>query len=120
MMSTRRIGIAVRHWLIRRVQMNIVLLILQVLLAFVFLFHGYLMIAAPPAQTAQMPYISAIPAGFRRLVGVLEALGGLGLVLPAIAHILPVLVPWAATGLVVLMIAAIIFHLPRRENQNIG
>ena len=46
---------------------------------------------------------SAIPAGFRRLVGVLEALGGLGLVLPAIAHILPVLVPWAATGLVVLM-----------------
>jgi uncharacterized membrane protein YphA (DoxX/SURF4 family) len=101
-------------------EMNIVLWILHVLLALVFLFHGYLLVAAPPAQAAQMPYITAIPAGFRRLIAVLEALGGLGLVLPAITHILPVLVPWAATGLVMLMIGAIVFHLPRRENQSIG
>jgi uncharacterized membrane protein YphA (DoxX/SURF4 family) len=100
--------------------MNIVLWILQVLLALMFLGHAYLMVAAPPAQTAQMPYITAIPANFRRIIGVLEGLGAVGLILPAITHILPVLVPWAATGLVILMIAAIVFHWPRRENQSIG
>jgi uncharacterized membrane protein YphA (DoxX/SURF4 family) len=130
MVSTRKKS-ASAHWAPRparhaigfiqwRVQMNIVLWILQILLALMAMFHGYLLIAAPPAQTAQMPYITAIPAGFRQLIGVLEALGGLGLVLPALAHILPVLVPWAAAGLVVVMVAAIIFHLPRHEKQNIG
>ena len=99
--------------------MNILLWILQVLLAFAFLSHAYLMVAAPPAQTAQMPYITAIPAGYRRLLGMLEALGALGLTLPALTHILPVLVPWAASGLIILMISAIVFHIGRRENQNI-
>src|SRR5690349_7480470 len=77
------------------------------------------MVAAPPAQTAQMPYITAIPAGYRRLLGMLEALGALGLTLRALTHILPVLVPWAASGLIILMISAIVFHIGRRENQNI-
>jgi DoxX-like family len=45
-------------------------------------------------------------------------LGAVGLVLPALTHIWPVLVPWAASGLVILMLGAIVFHARRRENQN--
>jgi uncharacterized membrane protein YphA (DoxX/SURF4 family) len=99
--------------------MNIVLWILQALLAIAFLGHGYLMLFAAPSQTSQMPYILAIPEPFRRILGVAEALGAAGLILPPLTHIWPWLVPWAATGLVILMIGAVVFHVRRRENPNI-
>ncbi len=40
-------------------------------------------------QVRQMPYILAIPTPFRRALGAAEALGGIGLILPALTHILP-------------------------------
>ena len=99
--------------------MNIALWIIQVLLAFVFIAHGRLMVF--PAATAQsgMDYILAIPMGFRRFVGVAESLGGIGLILPALTRILPWLTPLAAMGLVIVMIGAVIFHIPRKEYPNI-
>jgi len=52
--------------------------------------------------------------------GVAEILGGLGLVLPAITKIQTRLVPLAAASLVLIMLGAIVFHLPRGEFANIG
>ena len=50
-----------------------------------------------------------------KAIGTLEILGALGLILPAVTGILPVLVPLAALGLAVTMIGAVIVHLRRRE-----
>jgi uncharacterized membrane protein YphA (DoxX/SURF4 family) len=99
--------------------MNIVLWILQALLALAFLGHAYGMLFPATSQTRQMPYIMAIPTPFRRTLGVVEALGGVGLILPGLTHIWPWLTPWAATGLVIFMIGAIVFHIRRHENPNI-
>jgi uncharacterized membrane protein YphA (DoxX/SURF4 family) len=99
--------------------MNIILWILQALLALAFLGHGYGMLFPATSQTRQMPYIMAIPTPFRRILGVAEALGAVGLVLPGLTHILPWLVPWAATGLVIVMLSAVVFHVRRREYPNI-
>ncbi|MEN0084681.1 MAG: DoxX family protein [Leifsonia sp.] len=53
-----------------------------------------------------------------RLIGVAEVLGAVGLILPPLTGIAPILAPIAAVGLVVLQVAAIVFHLivarPRR------
>ncbi len=51
--------------------MNIVLWILQILLALNFAFHGRLMLFPAASQTAGgMGYIMAIPPGFRRFIAV--------------------------------------------------
>ncbi|WP_326641060.1 DoxX family protein [Streptosporangium sp. NBC_01755] len=48
------------------------------------------------------------------VVGELRRLG-IGLILPALTGVLPVLTPLAAAGLVVTMIGAIIVHVRRKE-----
>ncbi len=52
--------------------------------------------------------------------GVAETLAGLALVLSPLLRTVAWLTPLAAAGLVLLMVGAIVFHLPRREYQNIG
>ncbi len=54
------------------------------------------------------------PAGVKA-IGALEVLAGLGLFLPAVVDIAPVLVPLAAVGLGLLMIGAMITHVRRNE-----
>src|ERR1700729_2079228 len=55
-----------------------------------------------------------------RLIGVVEVLGAAGLILPAVTHIAPVLVPLAAIGLVLVMGGAAMGHARRNEAMNIG
>ncbi len=64
--------------------MNIILWIVQVLLAFVFISHGWMLLSLPPQarQGGQMDYMEAIPVGVRRFTAVAESLGGVGLILP--------------------------------------
>jgi hypothetical protein len=54
------------------------------------------------------------------LSGVAEILGGLGLILPSLTRIAPWLTPLAAIGLMIVMIAAILFHVGRDEIANVG
>jgi len=50
-----------------------------------------------------------------RLIGAAEVLGGIGVVLPALTNIAPILTPIAASGLVLIMVLAIAYHLRFRE-----
>ncbi|MFD6446523.1 DoxX family protein [Promicromonospora sp. NPDC060204] len=54
------------------------------------------------------------PAGIKA-IGVLEILGGLGLVLPALVGVAPELVSLAALGLAMIMVGAAVTRLARRE-----
>jgi hypothetical protein len=47
-----------------------------------------------------------LPGIFLRFIGVVEVLGGLGLILPGLLRIRPGLTPLAAAGLVIIMIGA--------------
>jgi uncharacterized membrane protein len=53
--------------------------------------------------------------GAVKAIGAFEVLGGLGLVLPAVFDVATVLVPLAATGLVVIMVGAAVVRVRRRE-----
>jgi DoxX-like family len=55
-----------------------------------------------------------------RLIGFVEVLGAAGLILPAVTHIAPILVPLAAIGLVLVMGGAAIVHARRHEAMNIA
>jgi uncharacterized membrane protein YphA (DoxX/SURF4 family) len=85
--------------------MNRVLWVIQTLLALLFLFAGGAKLVMPAAQlTGQTP----LPALFLRFIGVMEILGALGLVLPGMRHIQTKLTPLAASGLVIIMIGAVV------------
>jgi uncharacterized membrane protein YphA (DoxX/SURF4 family) len=102
-------------------QMNIVLWIVQALLALIFLMAGF-MKASMPVSTLQknMAWVSAVPASFVRFIGVAELLAAIGLILPAATHIASWLTVAAAVGLVVVMLSAAVFHASRREYSMIG
>jgi uncharacterized membrane protein YphA (DoxX/SURF4 family) len=55
-----------------------------------------------------------------RLIGVVELLGAAGVILPAVTHIAPILVPLAAIGLALVMVGAAAVHARRKETMNIG
>ena len=93
--------------------MNIVLWILQVLLALAFLAHGWLFLAPPPEIAAKMN--ESLPRWFQLFLGVAEILAGLGLTLPGLTRIKPWLVVWAAGGIMIVMVSATIFHVMRGE-----
>lgn len=92
-----------------------------VLVAIAFLMAGFMKSTQPIETLAQrMSWVKSFPAAFVRFVGIAEVLGGIGLILPALTHILSWLTPIAAIGLVIVMIGAIIYHASRREYSNIG
>ena len=52
--------------------------------------------------------------------GAVEILGALGVILPRLTRILPVLTPLAAAGLALIMAVAIFLHARRKEYSAIG
>jgi hypothetical protein len=93
--------------------MNIVLWILQVLLAVAFAAHGGLFLAPPADMLAMMN--ESIPPALRIFIGVAEVLAAIGLILPGLTRILPWLTALAAAGLMIVMASATVFHLVRGE-----
>src|SRR5574338_1119311 len=87
--------------------MNIVLWIIQILLALLFLFAGVTKLLPitmpPPPPNAWMP-----PVWFIKFIGVCEVLGALGLVLPGLFRRQQYLTVFAAIGLTIIMIGAVI------------
>jgi len=55
--------------------------------------------------------------GFVKFVGIVEVLGALGLILPAVTGVAPILTPIAASGLAVAQAGAIVVHVRRKEPQ---
>jgi uncharacterized membrane protein YphA (DoxX/SURF4 family) len=93
--------------------MNVVLWILQALLALVFLAHGLMFLMPPPEIAAQMN--ANLPRWFTLFLGVAEVAAGIGLVVPGVTRIKPVLVPAAALGIVIVLVGATIYHVMRNE-----
>ena len=101
--------------------LNITLWIAQILLAGMFIMSGFLKAAQPVEELAKiLPWAAQVPEGLVRFIGISEILGGLGLILPALLRIKPILTAWAAVGLAVIMLLAAAFHASRGENSAIG
>jgi uncharacterized membrane protein YphA (DoxX/SURF4 family) len=100
--------------------MNVALWVLQVVLGILFVSHAYLLLRPPASLQSGMNYILEMPAGLGRFAAIAEGLAGLALVFPPLLRVLTWLTPLAATGLVLLMLGAIVFHVRRHEYPNVG
>jgi uncharacterized membrane protein YphA (DoxX/SURF4 family) len=99
--------------------MNLFLWIIQSLLAVLFVFHGIFINNISPTlwenTVKKMGYSRPFLAG----IGVLEVLGGLGLILPSWTRIMPILSAVAAVGLVIIMIGAVVTHVRHNEGKQV-
>lgn len=93
--------------------MNILLWVLQVVLALVFLAHGIMFLVPPPEIAAQMN--ASLPRWFQVFLGVAEVAAAAGLTLPGLTRIRPGLVVAAAAGVMIVTVSATVLHLWRAE-----
>ena len=92
--------------------MNTALWIVQIILALMFVVAGI----QPKARLVEkLPWTEDFSPCMIRFIGIVELLAAVGLVLPAATGIVPILTPLAASGLVVIMILAILTHRRRGE-----
>jgi hypothetical protein len=87
---------------------NYALWVVQGLLALLFVWAGGVKLVLP---LENMTGPVTLPGPFLRFIGVVEVLGGLGLILPPLLRIRPGLTPLAAAGLVIVMIGATVITL---------
>lgn len=101
--------------------MNIALWIGQALLALVFAWSGYQKGTQPKERllASGQTGVRAYSVPFIRFIAAAEALGALGLVLPWMTHIAPILTPLAAIGLGVIMLGAAYAHAKLHELRNV-
>lgn len=100
--------------------MNLALWIVACLLAALFLIAGTNKLIIPKDKLAKAPgggWVDDFSANFLRTLGVVEILAAIGLILPALLDITPVLVPIAAVGLTTIMTGAVIIRIRRRETK---
>lgn len=100
--------------------MNIALWALQIVGGLYFIYVGISHFILPPGLPAMMAWMYELSPTIHVVAGVLEILGGLGLILPAITRIQTRLVPIAAVGLALVMVGAALWHIQRGEFANIG
>ncbi|GAA2788890.1 DoxX family protein [Crossiella cryophila] len=96
--------------------MNTVLWILQIVLAAAMLGAGAAKLSQGRDKLLdKMTWAESYSDPAFRGIGAVEVLGALGLILPAVTGIAPVLVPLAATGLAITMLGAVLTHVRRKE-----
>ena len=96
--------------------MNIILWIVQGLLAAMYGMAGVMKTFQTSKAKEQLPWAKNRSDGFVRFVGISELLGAIGLILPLLTGILPWLTLLAAVGLILIQLLAIFTeHLPKKE-----
>ncbi|MET0699342.1 MAG: DoxX family protein [Mycobacterium sp.] len=99
--------------------MDIAVWIASGLLAAAYLFIGGTKLVKSQEQLAENPSTAgaaeALSAGSIKLIGGVEVAGALGLILPWLTGLAPILTPAAAVGLAPLQVGAAVFHGRRAE-----
>jgi hypothetical protein len=92
------------------------------LLALAYLFAGGMKVLSPQAKLAEsgMAWAGDFPGPVVKLIGLLEALGAIGLIVPPLVQVAPVLGPLAGVGLALVQVGAIITHVVRGEGKGIA
>jgi len=101
--------------------MEVIIWVLQVVLALAFLVAGATKLSQPRQKlAASMGWVEDFSDNSVRSIGALELFAALGLLLPAVFDVATVLFPLAATGLALLMVGAALTHRRRGETPMIG
>lgn len=100
---------------------QILVWMVQVLVALVFIYAGYIKLIQPISELSNtIPWTADVYTWFVRFIGLVDLIGGLGLLLPSVLRIQPHYAYCAAWSLCGVMILAMAFHLFRGEYDGIA
>ena len=102
----------------KRKNMNLTIWIIQGLLATAFLMAGIMKLIMPKNNLKEKigGWVDEYKESQIKLIGLVEVVGAFGLVLPMFLHVIPILTPIAAFGLVLTMVGAAQTHFKRKES----
>ena len=101
--------------------LHITLWVVQIILGGMFIMAGIMKSSQPIIDLSQaVPWAAEVPAVLVRLIGLSELLGGIGLILPSLLRIKPILTPIAAIGILIIMVFALLYHISKGETDVIG
>ncbi|CAD5273536.1 DoxX family protein [Imperialibacter sp. 75] len=101
--------------------LSVVLWVTQGLLSVSFLCGAAMKLFQPVNQLSVMwSWTAEVPPAFLAFTGILDLLGGVGIILPSLLRIKPWLTPVTALAMVAQMIGASVFHVMRGEGADIG
>ena len=101
--------------------LHIILWVAQVILAGMFIMAGMMKSTQPIVDLSKsVPWTANVPVTLVRFIGVSELLGGIGLLLPSLLRIKPILTPIAAIGILLIMVFAMVYHIVNGETNVIG
>lgn len=92
------------------------------LVALVFLAAGTMKLARPKEAlvASGLAWTEDFTEPTVKAIGAAEVLGAIGIVLPALTGIAPILSPIAASTLALVMVGAIVVHVRRKENPTVN
>ncbi|MEQ9092218.1 MAG: DoxX family protein [Balneola sp.] len=101
--------------------MNIVLWIIQGLLALIFFMAGAMKLFKSKNELREKlgDWVDQYTGMSIKLIGLSELLGAIGIIIPMAVGILPILTPLAAIGLAMTMVGAMKVHYQRKEKSKI-
>jgi len=102
--------------------MNALLWTLQIVLALIFAGAGATKLIQPRDKLAKTlgGWVDDFPAQLLKPLGMAELLGAIGLIVPPLVHIAPILTAVAASALLLTMIGAMVTHKRRHEFTNVA
>ncbi|MDB5115528.1 MAG: DoxX family protein [Mucilaginibacter sp.] len=101
--------------------MNLLLWIIQSLTALTFLYSGInkSIYSERRLVAAGQTGVEGLPLLLIRFIGIIEILGAIGLILPRLFGLLPIITPLTAIGFAIIMILAGRIHYDRKEPKNV-
>jgi uncharacterized membrane protein YphA (DoxX/SURF4 family) len=98
--------------------MTIALWIVNIVLGLAFIAAGTMKAITPKAVLADrgMGWTESYTPTNVKLIAIAEVIGGLGLILPMVTGIAPILAPIAAVCLAIIMLGAVTVHVRRKES----
>ena len=102
--------------------MEIAVWVVSGMLAFAFFGGGVTRLIVPAERYGAWPnqkWILAVPRAGIVAISIAEMLGAIGLIVPQLTGIAPILTPIAACCLALIMVGAFVFHLRRNERPNL-
>jgi uncharacterized membrane protein len=99
---------------------NRVLWVLQWIFGLYFIGYGVMHFVVPVGLPELLDWMYDLDPTLHYVSGVAEIIGGLGLILPGLTGVMPELTSWAAVGLGLVMVGAMIYHAGRGEIINIS
>jgi hypothetical protein len=99
--------------------MNTTIWVLQGILATVFTGSGLFILFNKEKSTKNLSWLTVFSPGMVAFICLSKVAGAIGLIVPMVTGILPILTPFAALGIALIMALAFAYHIRKKEYKDI-